>query len=257
MRQLTVLLILMLIIASLIACSGKSQQAASPSGSKNTAAAGPTASQSVSPVPSGAAGSTAGASSAPISSPAKLEEKPSATPLSFSSEEEAKAVIEKRISETIQAMQQKDMAKLAKVVHPEKGVQFSPYAFVDTTKNVRVKAADLTVLWKDTKKKTWGEFDGSGSPIELTFPEYFQKFVYDHDFAQAPKIGYNKIIGKSTTTNNLFTVYPKDKFITVEYHFESFDKKFEGHDWASLRLVFENTGAEWYVVAVVHDQWTI
>jgi hypothetical protein len=120
-----------------------------------------------------------------------------------------------------------------------------------------LKASELAALWMDTKKIKWGEQDGSGSTIELTFADYFQKFVYDHDFAKAPKIGYNKIIGKSTTTNNLFTVYPKDKFITVEFHFEGFDKKLGGQDWASLRLVYENSGADWFLVAVVHDQWTI
>jgi hypothetical protein len=202
------------------------------------------------------AGATASTAPAPFTSPGKLDEKPAETPSPFSSEEAAKAVIDTRIKETIEAMKQKDMAKLAKLVHPEKGVQFSPYAYVDTTKNVRVKAAELAVLWKDTKKIKWGEIDGSGSTIELTFADYFQKFVYDHDFAKAPKIGYNKIIGKSTTTNNLFNIYPKDKFFTVEFHFEGFDKKFNGNDWASLRLVYENTGADWLLVAVVHDQWT-
>jgi hypothetical protein len=256
MRQMAVLLISVVMMISLLACSGEIKQsnsAVNPTADPavNEPATGATA------APAAAASAGATASVAPFVSPGKLEEKPAATPSSFSSEEEAKAVIEKRIKETIDAMMQKDMVKLAKLVHPEKGVQFSPYAYVDTTKNVRVKAADLAALWKDAKKINWGELDGSGSPIELTFAEYFQKFVYDHDFAKAPKIGYNKIIGKSTTTNNLFTVYPKDKFITVEYHFEGFDKKFAGQDWASLRLVYENTGADWFLVAVVHDQWTV
>jgi hypothetical protein len=253
MRQLAVLLITVVMMISLIACSGQTKQSNS---SANPAVNGkPEAGATA--APSASAGSTASAAPAPFTSPGKLDEKPAATPSSFSSEEEAKAVIEKRIKETIEAMKQKDMAKLAKLVHPQKGVQFSPYAYVDTTQNVRVKAAELTALWKDTKKIKWGELDGSGSTIELTFADYFQKFVYDHDFAKAPKIGYNKIIGKSTTTNNLFTVYPKDKFITVEFHFEGFDQKFVGQDWASLRLVYENTGADWFLVAVVHDQWTV
>jgi hypothetical protein len=255
MRQIAELLISVVIMISLIACSGEIKQSnssANPAVSGNPAA-GATESPKIPAAPS--TGSTA--SAAPFTSPGKLDEMSAATPSAFSGEEEAKTVIEKRIKETIEAMKQKDMAKLAQLVHPEKGVQFSPYAYVDTTKNVRLKAADLAALWKDTKKITWGEFDGSGNPIELTFADYFQKFIYDHDFAIAPKIGYNKIIGKSTTTNNLFTVYPKDKFFTVEYHFEGFDKKFDGHDWASLRLVYENTGADWFLVAVVHDQWTI
>ncbi|SEC50792.1 hypothetical protein [Paenibacillus sp. GP183] len=250
MRQLAVLLISVVTMISLIACSGQSNNAANPALNGHPAAGAAAA-------PTPLAGSTASAAPAPFTSPGKLEEKPTVSPSSFSSEEEAKSVIEKRIKETTDAMMQKDMAKLAKLVDPAKGVQFSPYAYVDTSKDVRVKASELAALWKDTKKIKWGEQDGSGSPIELTFADYFQKFVYDHDFAKAPKIGYNKIIGKSTTTNNLFTVYPKDKFITVEFHFEGFDKKLGGQDWSSLRLVYENSGADWFLVAVVHDQWTI
>jgi hypothetical protein len=28
-------------------------------------------------------------------------------------------------------------------------------------------------------------------------------------------------------------------------------------DWRSLRLVFEEQGGSWYLVGIVHDQWTI
>jgi hypothetical protein len=28
-------------------------------------------------------------------------------------------------------------------------------------------------------------------------------------------------------------------------------------DWQSLRLVFEETAGNWYLVGIVHDQWTI
>lgn len=43
----------------------------------------------------------------------------------------------------------------------------------------------------------------------------------------------------------------------VEYHFPGFEKKYEGKDWKSLRLVFEKKNDRWYLVGIVHDQWTI
>jgi hypothetical protein len=249
MRHLAVLLISMLVMISLTACTGVGPASSEKSaGEAATSTPGAATSAVPTPVPS--------ATPAPSATPLQTDNKPAATPVASSSEDEAKNVIEKRIKETITAIEQKDMKQLSGLVHPVKGVQFSPYAYVDTAKDVRVQAGNLTALWKDTKKISWGEYDGSGDPIELTFADYFQKFVYDHDYAKAPKTGYNKIIGKSTTSNNLFTVYPKDKFFTVEYHFDGFDKKFEGHDWSSLRLVFEGSGADWFLVAVVHDQWT-
>jgi len=43
----------------------------------------------------------------------------------------------------------------------------------------------------------------------------------------------------------------------VEYHFPGFDKKYEGMDWASLRLVLIEAKDGWKLVGIVHDQWTI
>ncbi|MBP1992378.1 hypothetical protein [Paenibacillus eucommiae] len=181
----------------------------------------------------------------------------SVTPAAPLTEEESKTIIENRIKETIEAFQLKDMKKITAIVHPEKGVQFSPYAHIDPDKDVRVQAGELEELWNNTAaKKVWGQYDGSGEPIELSFADYYQKFIYDHDYVKAPKIGYNKTLGVSTTVNNIFTLYPKDSFITVEYHFEGFDKQYAGMDWASLRLVYEYNEGELYLVAVVHDQWT-
>jgi hypothetical protein len=36
-----------------------------------------------------------------------------------------------------------------------------------------------------------------------------------------------------------------------------FDPEYEGMDWRSLRLVFEKKNDIWYLVGIIHDQWTI
>lgn len=167
------------------------------------------------------------------------------------------AAAAKRANETVQAMKLKDMQKLAELVHPDKGVQFSPYSHIDTDKDIRLKRGELSQQWTNKAKKTWGAYDGSGEPIDLTFPAYYDKFVYDHDYAAAPQIGYNKIIGKGNTVNNVFDIYPQDQYMTVEYHYPGFDPKYEGIDWASLRLVFEKEKQQWYLTAVIHDQHTM
>jgi len=43
----------------------------------------------------------------------------------------------------------------------------------------------------------------------------------------------------------------------VEYHFPGIDPQYGGLDWRSLRLVFQQSGGEWYLVGIIHDQWTI
>ena len=57
------------------------------------------------------------------------------------------------------------------------------------------------------------------------------------------------------TLNNVAEVYPEA--VTVEYHVEGSAPELGGLDWRSLRLVFERVEDTWYLVGVVHDEWTI
>jgi len=116
-------------------------------------------------------------------------------------------------------------------------------------------ASQVLNFLPDKKVYTWGIYDGSGLFINLTPAEYYNKFIYDVDFINAPEISYNRIIGKGSTINNAFEVYPNT--IIVEYHFSGFDPKYEGMDWRSLRLVFEEKDIVWYLIGIIHDQWTI
>lgn len=179
------------------------------------------------------------------------------SPTSFANEADAKKAIESRAKETIQVLKQHDLKKLAELIHPKKGVQFSPYSYIHVSSDVQVPGSGLAALWTNTSTTHWGDYDGSGDPIDLTFPDYWDKFVYNEDFAAAPQISYNLILGKGNMINNVFSVYPTTSFITVEYHFPGIDPQFDGMDWTSLRLVYENSGSQWYLVAIVHDQHTM
>lgn len=148
-----------------------------------------------------------------------------------------------------------DMGKLAGYVHPQKGVRFSPYSNVNLQKDVVIKASDLTKYEKDTGKRLWGTFDGSGDPIELTFKDYYKKFIYDVDFLEAPQIVYNQAIQRGNSILNVKEAYPDSSFI--EYHYPGFDQQYNGMDWRSLILVFEKMNGKWYLIGIVHGQWTI
>jgi hypothetical protein len=173
---------------------------------------------------------------------------PSPTP---STPEEIVAV---RAGAVIQALRNRDMETLSMFVHPTQGVRFSAYAFVRDSDLVFMPD-QIKGLLADPSPYVWGAYDGSGLPIELSFAEYYDRFVYDQDFANAEQIGYNQIIGTGNTINNCFEFYPGA--MVVEYHFSGFDPAFEGMDWKSLRLVFQAEGELWYLVGVIHDGWTI
>jgi hypothetical protein len=164
-------------------------------------------------------------------------------------------------AQAILAIRDHDLPELAGLVHPVKGVTFSPYTYVRPlqgapgTADLVFSPTQLEDLWSDPTVYLWGAFDGSGEPIQLTFREYYHRFIYDVDFAQPDVIGFDATIGRGNTINNIPSVYPDA--VTVEYHFEGFDPQYEGMDWRSLRLVLEEYEGDWYVVGIVHDEWTI
>jgi hypothetical protein len=88
-----------------------------------------------------------------------------------------------------------------------------------------------------------------------TFADYYGEFVYDVDFENSHIIGNNTVIKSGNTINNILEAYPAGAF--VEFHYKGFEPQYEGMDWKSLRLVFEQNGGVWYLVGITHDQWTI
>ncbi|GAA3411126.1 hypothetical protein ACFFNY_19295 [Paenibacillus hodogayensis] len=208
------------------------------------------------PAETGGGGSGTGGGSAK-----KPDDKPAPVPGSGSGSGEttkpAAASVEEQASAAVEALKRQDWSRLAELAHPDRGIRFSPYGFVDTDKDLVFPSAALGKLYADTTKYEWGIYEGSGEPIRLTFAEYYAKFIYDVDFAKPEQTAVNKVVGKGNMANNMSEAYPSDRYAFVEYHFSGFDPKYAGIDWKSLRLVFEKDGGRLYLIGIVHDQWTI
>jgi hypothetical protein len=165
-----------------------------------------------------------------------------------------------RTAQAILALRDHNMEQVASLVHPVKGVTFSPYTYVRSLQGAPGQA-DLVFsrdqvrgLWTNPTVYLWGAYAGSGEPIEMTFAAYHQRFVYDVDFAQPDVVGFGQTVGQGSAVNNIRSVFPEST--TIEYHFEGFDPQYAGLDWRSLRLVWETSEGNWYLVAIVHDEWT-
>lgn len=189
----------------------------------------------------------------PVQSTAQPSPSASAAP-SQPAETDPELQLEKAAREIVDILRDRDLERLAEVIDNEQGVRFAPYPHLDEKTSLHFKSGELPGF-KDTKKLIWGSYDGSGEPIELTFRDYFEKFVYDQDFASAPVVSVNKLTGKGNTPFNGLELYPDASF--VEFHFPGFDKSNEGMDWESLILVLRQVDNDWKLSAVVHGQWTI
>ncbi len=154
------------------------------------------------------------------------------------------------------AIKNKNYIQLDEIIHPVIGIRLSPYGYIDTSKAIQLTREKFLSLVNNKKQKlNWGSYDGSGETILLTLEGYFKEFVYDVDFVNPEKLATNKMIGLGNSLNNLESIYPGLPF--TESHFSGFDKKYEGMDWRSIRLVFKKEGDNYYLVAIIHDQWTI
>ncbi len=160
-----------------------------------------------------------------------------------------------QVLNVIHILADQNMLALSEYIHPTKGVRFSPYGYVDIANHLVFMPDQVSTLMTDTQAYTWGNYDGSGDPIIQTFSEYYEEFVYDEAYIEPHIIGNNVVVGTGNSLINISEVYPEGVF--VEFHFKGFDPQYEGIDWSSLRLVFEEVDSVWYLVGIIHDQWTI
>ena len=157
-------------------------------------------------------------------------------------------------NEIMYAIKNREFDLLSTYVHPDKGLRFTPYTYVRDVDLV-FRPEQVSDLLTDPTEYLWGYFDGTGFDIRLSFQDYYLAFVYDEDYAQPQFVGFNEIIGRGNTINNIAEFYPDAQ--VVEYHFFGFEPRYAGMDWRSLRLILEQADGVWYLVGIVHDEWTI
>lgn len=148
-----------------------------------------------------------------------------------------------------------DIDGLAPWIHPTQGVTFSPYSYVEVGVHQVFNATSIIGLLSSQQVFNWGAYDGTGDPIDLTFSDYYQRFVYDQAFLTPHLIAIDQVVSQGSMYVNIDTVFSNASY--VEFHFTGFDPQYGGMDWRSLFLVFENINGEWYLIGVVHNEWTI
>ena len=156
-------------------------------------------------------------------------------------------------NEILSILKSKDYAKLAKHIHPEKGVEFSMYAYVNPKKDKHFTKEEFNKFVATNIKFTWGEKDGTGDLLILSIKDYLNQWVFKKDFTKG-EFHFNTFKGTGNSLNNLKEIYPNNYF-TENYIGGS--EEYGGMDWNCLRFVFEELYGTYYLVSVINDQWTI
>lgn len=103
----------------------------------------------------------------------------------------------------------------------------------------------------------WGIYAGSGEDISMTPADYIDSYITDTDFLSAPDIAVFNLsefdsdgVGWRTSTNDVYS---------VRYHYSGFDEQYEGMDYQTLIMNFqENEAGTGYVLSgVINLFWTI
>ena len=155
-------------------------------------------------------------------------------------------------------LSQKDFSALSEYLADD-GVDFLPYPYEENLDRIQTikkeKKSDFSSLFSGIWE--WWKWDGSWDPISMTFDEYYERFIWDENYLQAPEILENEQVqSRGNTTVNLASLYPESQII--EYHFTGFNEEYAGMDWKSLYLVF--TPSEWWDLklrALAHGEWTV
>lgn len=152
----------------------------------------------------------------------------------------------------ITTVQSKDFVAFSSFVPPEEYVRFSPYAYVDTVNDQRLSRYEIAAGYSN--ERLWGAYHGSGEPIQLSLESYLEKFMCDEDFVKSGKKSMNNFQKNGNTVNNLREVYKEEDF--TEFYYPGTEAN-QFMDWKALRLVFRRYNDNYFLVGVVHDQWTI
>lgn len=153
-------------------------------------------------------------------------------------------------SKVLELLSKKDFESLKAFVTPNSKVLFSPYLYIDSKVAQKLSVSELI----DNKVKlNWGIYDGRGEPINATIDDYFSEFVSNKDFLKSDEITLNSTIVRGSSKNNILNVFPNSQ--QVEYYVKGTDKN-QNKDWNSLILVFEEKNSKYYLIAVVHNEFT-
>ncbi len=162
---------------------------------------------------------------------------------------QTKAEIEKHAQGILQALKNRDMLTLATYIDAEKGLRLTPYGNI-SDEDVILSKEEL--ISETDEVRTRGTYVWSGEPIELTKKEYFDTFVYNADYLNAPEVIENKTIDRGSMIVNIEERYPNAEY--REYFFPWFNPEYAGMDWEGLFLIFDHESSA--LLGLAHEEWT-
>lgn len=156
---------------------------------------------------------------------------------------------------TVAALENQDYTTLGTLVHKEKGLRLTPYSTVSLENDLIFSCEEIKNLSSDSTQYTWGVSPNTGNSILMPISSYFEEYIHPLSYSKAPYIAIDSVLISGNALENTAEAYPDARF--VDFSFRSIDPDLSGHDWSSLKLVFEIWDNDWYLVGIVRSVWTL
>jgi hypothetical protein len=152
--------------------------------------------------------------------------------------------------DTLKLIKGKKYEELSNIVHPQKGLLFSPYGLIDNENAIVLTQEKVKRLKENTQLFIWGYEYNSSEIIMMTFENYYHNYVYNYEYTKSRNIGINDIVGDNRTVDNIKEIFPQGEYVDFYLPAMTDDNK----SWTSLRLVFEQFEGMYYLVGIVGDR---
>lgn len=154
---------------------------------------------------------------------------------------------------TLDSINRRNYESLSKHIHPEKGIVFTPFSFVDYDENHVFSSDQVSKFGDDNNEYIWG-IAVSNLPMKFTVNEYFEQFVCDKNYINVDQIAINSIVKQGNSIENVAEIF--DDAIFIDFH-DSGSKEYEGLDWSSLKIVMGKYNGEFKITAIIHSCYTL
>lgn len=154
----------------------------------------------------------------------------------------------------IGVIQEQDFTEFAQLIHPEKGIRFSPNAYIREEADINFTQTSFSEAVADNRTITWGVTPAKGDEIKMTIPEYWGRYVYDVDYVNVNNLSETENSYSSSELINHEEVYRNAKI--TQYRNPGTDPRAGGLDWTILYLVSEEFEGAEYLIGIIHNEWT-
>ena len=132
---------------------------------------------------------------------------------------------------------------------------FTASSTVDPETDQNFTADEIRGLPEDPGQYLWGYEGRPGHAHSLTMEEFVRQYIFPWTILRPPRWGWTRWCSSGNALENVAQAYPGCRFVDLCY--PERDPDLGGLDWCSLKLVFAPLEGQWWLVGLIHSQWTI